>query len=142
MSGVTRKKKTLFCERCGGIAKERHTCVTCRRLACEHCVTHHGDRYGGETWWGCYDEGRCVGRNLQPDTYTPKQALPTRAQLESVFGPFTPAQVRRYNKNVKAAALAAKAECKLCDLPNTEHPSPTDGHDVCLELTMETKHDD
>ena len=131
MADAKRAKKTLSCERCGGIAKARHTCRTCKRLCCENCVTHHGDRYGGETWWGCYDEGSCVDRDKQPEAYFPKTPITPRAQLEAVFGPFTPAQVRRYNKSVKAQAQG----CLLCDELDLAHPT-ADGHDVCRELDM------
>lgn len=66
-------KRILVCERCQAVCKRRHTCRTCKRLCCENgCCTHHGDRYGGETWWGCYDEGECATRDLPPEAYRPK----------------------------------------------------------------------
>lgn len=79
-------KRFLVCERCQAVCKRRHTCRTCKRLCCENgCVVQHGNRYGGETWWGCYDEGLCVDRDLPPEAYQPKSPPPSREDVEKLW---------------------------------------------------------
>lgn len=80
-------KRILVCERCQAVCKHRHTCRTCKRLCCENgCCVQYGNRYGGETWWGCCDEGACATRDLPPEAYRPRSPPPSRADVEKLWG--------------------------------------------------------